>query len=69
VQGQKMALLTKLGAPINNKYTTYNNNLPSSPKTIAYFRNERQVMRLDSSNWLSLVGSTKTEENDDLAQL
>jgi hypothetical protein len=24
------------------------------------------VLRLDSSNWLSLVGSTKAEENDDL---
>jgi hypothetical protein len=44
------------GAPINNKYTTYNNNLPSSPKSIVYFRNEGQVLDLDSSNWLSLVG-------------
>jgi hypothetical protein len=61
-----MALSTELGAPINNKYTTYNNNLPSSPKSIVYFRNKGQVLRLDSSNWLSLVGSTKAEENDDL---
>jgi hypothetical protein len=30
---------TELGAPINNKYNTYNNNLPSSPKSIVYSRN------------------------------
>jgi hypothetical protein len=45
---QKMSHLTKLDAPINVTHTNYNNNPPLFTKSIVYFRNESQVLCLDS---------------------